>query len=404
MGQCYRVAMEVTRRSDKSGRLLYNPVAKSRTGAQGSPMSNFFISYSHDGKDSSRLAEWLWAELKRIGHEAFIYKQDVPLGVEWGKFLDAQLAECDIFIALLSENSIRSANVIEEIQTADSLQRKHSRPVIISVRVKFDGDPDYQLRAIVNHYQWTVWNRPKDSPVLLEKILKLITDPSAPVGESSPPKPSTKPGPVRSCALARPFPMASPIPGGAIEKAHPFYIKRPIEKSLMELASKKGQTATIEAPRQIGKSSLLQRYLAACEKAKQRWALIDLSRFDEISLQNYNVLLGKIAGEIARRLNVQADAPAEIGDPLDFGYWLEDHILKRVKEPIVIGFDETDRVFDYAYRRDFFSMLRSWQNDRASFRNTWGRLGLVMVISTDQSEGMSATQRAVRKILRKIVE
>jgi hypothetical protein len=346
-------------------------------------MSNVFISYSHDGKENSRLAEWLRAELKRLGHEAFIYKQDVPLGVEWGQFIDDRLAKCNLIVALLSENSIRSANVIEEIQTADSLLRKHGRPVIISVRVKFDGDPNYQLRAIVNHYQGTSWNKPRDSKPLLEKILTLTNNPLTLVGEA--PRPSAKSRPLRSRVLARPFPMASPIPGGAIEKADPFYIKRRIEKSLMELASKKGQTATIEAPRQIGKSSLPQRYLAACERAKQRWALIDLSRFDESSLQNYDVLLGKIAGGIARRLDVETKAPARIGDPLDFGYWLEDHILKRVKEPIVIAFDEADRVFDYAYRRDFFSLLRSWHNERASFRNTWGRLGLVMVISTERN-------------------
>ena len=83
-------------------------------------MSNVFISYSHDGKESSRLAEWLRAELKQRDHEAFIYKQDVPLGVEWGRFIDEQLAKCDLLIALLSENSIRSANVIEEIQIDDA--------------------------------------------------------------------------------------------------------------------------------------------------------------------------------------------------------------------------------------------------------------------------------------------
>jgi hypothetical protein len=347
-------------------------------------MSNFFISYSHDGKDSSRLAEWLHDNLSSKGHDAFIYKQDVPLGVKWGKFIDDRLRKCDIFIALISENSIRSANVIEEVQTADSLHRKRKRPIIISVRVKFDGDPDYQLRAIVNHYQWTVWNRPKDSPFLLEKILKLIKDPSAPVGEP-PAKPSAKTRPARIRVLARPFPMASPIPGGAIETTNPFYIKRRIEKHVMDLAPMEGQTITIEGPRQCGKSSLLQRYLAACDKAKHRWALIDLSRFDETALQNYSHLLATIARALSRELNLATDTPTGITGSLDFGYWIDDHILKRATEPIVIGFDETDRVFDYEYRRDFFGALRSWQNDRVKYKKSWGRLGLVMAISTERN-------------------
>jgi hypothetical protein len=50
----------------------------------------------------------------------------------------------------------------------------------------------------------------------------------------------------------------------------------------------------------------------------------------------------------------------------------------------VLAFDEADRVFDRDYRRDFFLMLRAWQNRRARSQD-WRRLGLALVISTERN-------------------
>lgn len=50
----------------------------------------------------------------------------------------------------------------------------------------------------------------------------------------------------------------------------PLYITRSDDDRVLARAQSRGETVTIEAPHQIGKSSLLQRYLTACQHAGQR--------------------------------------------------------------------------------------------------------------------------------------
>ncbi|MGH9847100.1 MAG: TIR domain-containing protein [Blastocatellia bacterium] len=111
-------------------------------------MGKVFISYSHDGKTDTRLAEFLHEAINGRGHDAFIYKKEIPLSVQWSKLIDQRLDECDLFILLLSENSSKSDYVAEEVDRAYSLNQKHGRPAIASVRVKFEGDPPDDPLAI----------------------------------------------------------------------------------------------------------------------------------------------------------------------------------------------------------------------------------------------------------------
>lgn len=344
-------------------------------------MGNVFISYSHDGNESSRLAEWLHTQLSRQGYDAFIYQKDIPSGQRWSERISDLLPKSDLFILLLSEQSSRSDFIIEEVRRAHSLNCQHKRPVILTVRVGFDGDPGYHLSAMLNPYQWLVWKDNKDSRTILKQILQLAGDPNAKPESKPALKPKSAP---KRAPLPAPFPMASPVPGGAIALANPFYVKRAIEKQVMELAAEPGATVTIEAPRQIGKSSLLQRYLTKCQKAQQRSVLIDLSRFDASDFQSYDLLLAAIADRMSRELGIESGRPAELAGSRKFCDWIEDRVLKTVKEPIVAAFDEADAVFDYKYCRDFFKMLRSWQNSRVA-SSLWRRFGLAMVISTERN-------------------
>jgi len=83
-------------------------------------------------------------------------------------------------------------------------------------------------------------------------------------------------------------------------------------------------------------------------------------------------------------LGLDAEPIPDSKNSLTFTRWIETQILARLDAPVVLAFDEVDSTFDYDYRRDFFRMLRSWHNRRAS-RATWRRLGLALVISTERS-------------------
>ena len=164
----------------------------------------------------------------------------------------------------------------------------------------------------------------------------------------------------------------------------PFYMPRSNDAHVLERAQSHGEIVTIEAPRQLGKSSLLQRYLTACQHAGQRVVLIDFGLFTERDLETCAGLLSSIAIEIQHELHPDDASEPVLNNPQRFTHWLERQILTHVSEAVVLAFDEADRVFDRDYRRDFFTMLRSWQNRRARSQD-WRRLGLALVISTEHN-------------------
>ena len=56
----------------------------------------------------------------------------------------------------------------------------------------------------------------------------------------------------------------------------------------------------IKAPRQMGKSSLLRRYLAECRRVGKKTALVELSLFDDPLLADYPAFLTSLAREMLR--------------------------------------------------------------------------------------------------------
>jgi hypothetical protein len=58
-------------------------------------------------------------------------------------------------------------------------------------------------------------------------------------------------------------------------------------------------------------------------------------------------------------------------------------LLKEIKDgQILLAMDEVERMFASPFRSDFFSMLRSWHNNRAR-GGDWTRLNLALVTSTE---------------------
>lgn len=340
----------------------------------------FFISYSHRELEEERLAVRIHRDLVKAGHEAFIDK-DIPPGMEWAKVIEQRLPWCDFLIVLLSANSVVSDMVIEEVRRAHSLRRNQKRPGIIPVRVKYDGDLGYHLSAIISPLQWIQYRSGADYRSLLQKILRVVADPEVAIRADH--SSTTKFLQHIPASLVPPQPMASPIPGGSMFSDDPFYIARNADALVLALSTRNGQTLTIEAPRQIGKSSLLQRYLPACQQAGQLVALIDFSLLDESDIQTYDALLSGLAGELMRELEMELESPPSFKSSKDFTHWIEDELLPHGNQPIVLAIDEVDSIFDRDYRRDFFKMLRSWQNRRG--RNVaWQNLGLALSISTER--------------------
>ena len=175
-------------------------------------------------------------------------------------------------------------------------------------------------------------------------------------------------------------------PGGAMPPEDPFYVSREADDEVLEFADRAGETVVVKAPRQMGKSSLLKRYLLRCQRAGKRTALIDLSLFSDFDLREYPTFLSCLAVNVLEKLGLDADDRPRIQTQPDMTYFLQRRVLGTLQEPIVLAFDEVDRVLGQPYASSFFSMLRYWHERRTDpnqERTGWPRLELAMVISTE---------------------
>jgi hypothetical protein len=77
------------------------------------------------------------------------------------------------------------------------------------------------------------------------------------------------------------------------------------------------------------------------------------------------------------------------------------YILKTLKAPMVLALDDVDRLFDAAFRDNFFGMLRSWHSNRA-IEPIWKQLDLALVTSAEPNRFIRNRQQSPFNVGRSI--
>jgi|GEM_PF-1265520 len=344
-----------------------------------------FISYSHADPREENLARCLYTRLVAAGHEVFI---DITIraGSDWAGEISGRISWCDHLVVLLSESSMSSEMVQGEVRAAHYLRRPDSGPKIVPVRVDYAGPLDYELSLYLDHLQYLNWTGEEDTGAVIEALAVLLVERS--------PCPRDR---VVSAARAneraripdsRPRPQgdarSAAVPGGVIQPDDPYYIRRQADENAERVARSRKETLVIKGARQMGKSSLLMHYLAKCQEAGKVVAFVDFSIFSNEDMTGYPTFLGNLARAIRYMLQLEAGDPAQVHDQLDMMSFIENQVLAPATGPIVLAFDEVDRVYGRPYQSDFFTMLRSWTNaTRSALRTRWHNLELALVISTE---------------------
>lgn len=165
-----------------------------------------------------------------------------------------------------------------------------------------------------------------------------------------------------------------------------FYVVRPGDERALETIARQGVTITIKGPRQMGKSSLLNRTVAAAVQADKRVVNLDFQLFDQRALTDGDVFFRQfctwLTDEVELDDRVDEYWQRPLGNSQRCTRYLQRYLLKALDAPLVLAMDEVERVFSSGFRSDFFSMLRSWHNNRA-MNPLWKRLDLVLVTSTE---------------------
>jgi hypothetical protein len=346
-------------------------------------MAKIFISYKRNVDLDASMAADLYEALCGE-HEVFIDTK-LQVGENWADRIQNALKVSDYFIALLSENSVNSEMVIAEIETAYHLNKSQGNPKTLPVRLNFTTPLVYPLSAYLNSLQWAIWNKHADTPKLISELKKAISGGNLPVDEVQHAGIVTAPTEEIPSAFATPFKLDSPE--GTMTPQSPFYVEREGDAVAMQALDRSGVTITIKAPRQMGKSSLLNRIMSEGGRRGLKSAYIDFQLIEKSALDNPDVFYRQFCNLLNYEFNVEDHTESfwgvQLGNPQKTTNYILKHLLQETQgTPLLLAMDEVERMFSSPFRSDFFSMLRSWHNNRAR-GGDWTRFNLALVTSTE---------------------
>lgn len=264
--------------------------------------ANIFISYKRGIAPDEPLALDIYEALKE-NHRVFV-DQAMSVGTPWVAQIRREIFQAHVLIVLLSEHSVQSQMVKEEIeQGMKSAGERAGFPVIWPIRVAYRSPFPYPLREYLDPLHWVFWDAEADTPRLLEEITWALAGKSLPVDtQAAKQRLLCQPPPV---SLAPPEPMAQPLeaatlalplelPEGTMAAASQFYIQRAEDMIALSTIRREGVTITIKGPRQMGKSSLLIRTMAAAREQGKEVVFLDFQLFGKAVLADDHLYLSSL--------------------------------------------------------------------------------------------------------------
>ena len=349
-------------------------------------MAKIFISYKRNVDPDTPVATAVYDALRQE-HEVFI-DTTIQVGEKWAERIQKAIKESDYLISFLSGSSVHSEMVIAEIETAHHHGNTYGKPSILPVRLSFNEPLVYPLSAYLNPLQWALWEKDADTPRLIAELKKAISGGQLLVDNNTAVTAPAQTGDQEIPTAFANIPRDLGSPEGTMPHQSPFYINRDTDQEAMSaLHEIQGVTITIKGPRQMGKSSLLNRLQAEGKEKDMRTAFIDFQLIENAAMENANVFYQQFCSLLSWEFEVEDRTEEYWKNPLGHVQkttnYIQRYLLKEIKDvQILLGMDEVERMFASPFRSDFFSMLRSWHNNRAR-GGDWTRFNLALVTSTE---------------------
>jgi AAA-like domain/TIR domain len=345
------------------------------------------ISYKRNVEPDEPVALQIREALSRQ-HDVFI-DQEMPVGTRWAERIESEIGQADFLISILSGQSVHSEMVEAEIATAHRLaQTQGGRPAILPVRLNYREPFQYPLSAYLDHINWAFWQGPEDTTRLIGELLRAVSGGDL-ISHAAPTRPG--PAPKDASSPIRPPPSSAQppsldLPEGTMDLESAFYVERPSDRVALETIRRQGVTITIKGPRQMGKSSLLIRTIEVARAVDKRIAFLDFQLFDKSALTDADRFFRQFCAwltdvlDLQNRLDEYWDVP--LGNSQRCTRYVSRYLLPELGSPLVLAMDEVESIFETDFRSDFFGMLRSWHNGRAT-EPIWKKLDLTLVTSTE---------------------
>jgi class 3 adenylate cyclase len=177
-------------------------------------------------------------------------------------------------------------------------------------------------------------------------------------------------------------------PEGPVPLDSLFYIERPpIEQECYETILKPGALIRIKAPRQMGKSSLISRILHQVQQEGYQTVGLNFQSADGEFMASLAQFLQWFWVSISEELNL-ADRlddywKGPLGSKNKCPKYFQKYILAEISEPLVLGLDEVERIFQHPeIATDFFGLLRAW-HERGKNEALWKNLRFAIAHSKE---------------------
>jgi len=177
-------------------------------------------------------------------------------------------------------------------------------------------------------------------------------------------------------------------PEGSVSLDSQFYVERPpIEVDCYETILKPGALIRIKAPRQMGKTSLMQRILHRGQENGHRTAYLNFQSADSEFLTDIEQFLRWFCGMIADELELEDRLDqlwkGSLGSKNKCTNYFKRYLLKAIEQPLTLGLDEVDQVFQHLeIAQEFFGLLRVW-HEKGKNEPAWQKLRLIIAHSKE---------------------
>jgi hypothetical protein len=177
-----------------------------------------------------------------------------------------------------------------------------------------------------------------------------------------------------------------------------IYISRPpIETDCLQEIVKSGSLVRIKAPEKTGKTALIKLILNQVKASNYQTVYLNLQTAESAMFSSLDKFLRWFCANISRELGIKPQLDDYWDEEL-FGSlvscktYFQSHLLEQINQPLVLGLDNLDRVFDYGdIAQDFLPMLRYW-HEEANNLPIWQNLRLMIANSTEVYIKLDANQ------------
>ena len=182
--------------------------------------------------------------------------------------------------------------------------------------------------------------------------------------------------------------MILEFPSGPVPLSSRFYVERPPSEALAyQEVFNPGCVIRIQAPRQMGKSSLIVRILAHTEQAGYHTVSLDLRQADDAILTDLDKFLRWFCANVSRQLRLKPCLEdywdEEMGSKICCTLYFQAYLLEQLETPLVLVLNEVNRLFEYPHvAQEFLPLLRSW-HEEAKHVKALQKLRLLVAYSTE---------------------